>query len=179
MVSEEEPGWTVLFGIRPPQARVAGLGGRAGAGRSTFRVSPTIGAPQRDTGFPRRLCLARLGPRGRGLLRWGASLPRGMGKGGPLHRWGWDCPIRGEGIPIGPLPLDQRSGRSCGRRESQDPHLTPPRPVSLQEPGAPAPCDGRRTQPQGLRMLGCSSLAGAAFSSPTAELAEWGAAGRP
>lgn len=50
-----------------------------------------------------------------------------MGKGGALRRWGWDCPIRGGGIPSGPPPLGQPSGRPCGTA----PHRAPPRPVSL------------------------------------------------
>lgn len=63
-------------------------------------------------------------------------------------------------------PLDQRTPGREGCAGAGVWHLTAPRPVSLQKPGAPAPRDGRGTQPRAPWTSGRPSLAGAASSSP-------------
>lgn len=104
-----------------------------------------------------------------------------MGCGCPEGLWGSEARYAREartvlseerGPQVGGLaaqpPLDQRTSGRVGCAGARVFHLTPPHPVSLQKPGAPAPLprDGRGTQPRGSWMSGRPSLAGAA-SSPS------------
>lgn len=139
---------------RPKRVLLAWKGARGalGARLSGFPHHRRPAKRYRLPSSPRRLCLARLGPRGRGLLRWGAGLPRGMGKGGPLHRGAGTAPSEERGSQVGRSLWVSGLGGLVGGAGARVPHLTPPRPVSLQEPGAPPPAMAAGRSP---RDCGC------------------------
>lgn len=128
MVSEEEPGSTVLFGARQSRAHSAGLRGCA-----VPRVPRVPDARRGDLGFParpaRRLCS--------GGVR---VFPGGTREGGVPRRWGCGCFTRGQGVPSGSPPSRVGGlGGWVGAPELVSPASPPPLLVPLQEPGAGAP----------------------------------------
>lgn len=159
--SEEEPGGAVLSALCSPERPAPAGSARGVCGHRPLR--PRRRAFQR----PGRASVLLARPGGRALLRWGAGLPRGRGEGRSVCAPGAGiAPLEGPGVPRRQPPLGSRAGWAA--RERGSPTSSPPRPVSPQEPGAPAPRGDHGTQPQGAaaRMLGRLSIAGRSLLVP-------------